>query len=103
MPELPEVETTIRHISNFVNNTKIINIQMFTKKLRWKIKPTIKYKFINHNILNIHRIGKYIIIPCSNQKSLIVHLGMSGYLRLEDRIFKKQKHDHVIISFFKRK
>ena len=42
MPELPEVETTIRHISNFVNNTKIINIQMFTKKLRWKIK--IKYK-----------------------------------------------------------
>lgn len=101
MPELPEVETTIRQISNFVNNTKIINIQMFTKKLRWKIKPTIKYKFINHNILNIHRIGKYIIIPCSNQKSLIVHLGMSGYLRLEDRIFKKQKHDHVIISFLK--
>ena len=102
MPELPEVETTTRYISNFVNNTKITNIQIFTKKLRWNIKPNIKCKFVNFDILNVNRIGKYIIISCSNQKSLIVHLGMSGYLRLEDDIFKKQKHDHVIISFFKK-
>lgn len=98
MPELPEVETTKRYLSKILNNTKIINIQILTSKLRWKLKSNINKTFIHSSILKLNRIGKYIIIHCTNKKSLLIHLGMSGFLRIEDSSNKFKKHDHVVIT-----
>ena len=99
MPELPEVETSKRYLNQYLLNAKIINVQTNIPKLRWKINPDIKKIFNNTIILKIDRIGKYILINTSNKNTLILHLGMSGYLSINEPNFKKIKHDHVIINF----
>ena len=99
MPELPEVETSKRYIEQYLLNAKILKIQCNVSKLRWEINPDIKKIFNNTIILKIYRIGKYILINTSNKNTLILHLGMSGYLSMNETNFKKVKHDHVIINF----
>ncbi len=99
MPELPEVETSKKYIEQFLLNAKILNIQSRVSKLRWKIHPDINFFFNNTIILKIDRIGKYILINTSNKNTLILHLGMSGYLSINETNFKKVKHDHIIINF----
>ena len=99
MPELPEVETSKKYLKQFLLNAKILNIQSNVLKLRWKINPDIKKIFNNTIILKIDRIGKYILINTSNKKTLIFHLGMSGYLSIKEPNFKKIKHDHIIINY----
>ena len=88
MPELPEVETSKRYIEQFLLNAKILNIQSRVSKLRWKIHPDINFFFNNTIILKIDRIGKYILINTSNKNTLILHLGMSGYLTINEVNFK---------------
>ena len=99
MPELPEVETSKKYLKQFLLNAKIINIQSNVSKLRWKINPEIKKIFNNTIILKIDRIGKYILINTSNKNTLILHLGMSGYLNIKKENFKKIKHDHIVVNF----
>ena len=99
MPELPEVETSKRYIDQFLLNAKILNIHASVSKLRWEIKPDIKFFFNNTIILKIYRIGKYILIDTSNKNTLILHLGMSGYLSINEVNVKKIKHDHIFINF----
>ena len=99
MPELPEVETSKKYIEQFLLNAKILNIQSNVSKLRWEINPDIKKIFNNTIILKIDRIGKYILINTSNKYTLILHLGMSGYLSINQGNVKKKKHDHIIINF----
>ena len=99
MPELPEVETSKRYIEQFLLNAKILNIQSSVSKLRWEIHPDINFFFNNTMILKIDRIGKYILINTSNKNTLILHLGMSGYLSIDEVNFNKVKHDHIIINF----
>ena len=99
MPELPEVETSKRYIDQFLLNAKILNIHYSVSKLRWVINPDIKKIFNNTIILKIYRIGKYILINTSNKNTLILHLGMSGYLSINEVNEKKIKHDHIFINF----
>ncbi len=99
MPELPEVETSKRYIEQFLLNAKILNIQSYVCKLRWEINPYIKKIFNNTTILKIDRLGKYILINTSNKNTLILHLGMSGYLSINDENSKRIKHDHIILNF----
>jgi len=99
MPELPEVETSKRYIDQFLLNAKILNIHFSVSKLRWVINPDIKFFFKNTIILKIYRIGKYILIDTSNKNTLILHLGMSGYLSINEVNEKKIKHDHIFINF----
>ena len=99
MPELPEVETSKEYLKPFLLNSKILNVNINVPKLRWKINPDIKKIFNNTKILNIDRIGKYILINTSSKKTLIIHLGMSGYLTIEEPNLKIKKHDHIVINF----
>ena len=99
MPELPEVETSKRYIEQFLLNAKILDIQSSVSKLRWEIHPAINFFFNNTIILKIDRIGKYILINTSNKNTLILHLGMSGYLSISETNYKIIKHDHIIINF----
>jgi len=95
MPELPEVETTIRGLKPIVNST-ILNIKIHTPKLRILIpKNILLIKRVK--IQNIKRIGKLIIIHLENSYSIVFHLGMSGRIRLyRHDHYIKQKHDHFI-------
>ena len=97
MPELPEVETTIRGLQLIVNST-IHTIEIHTPKLRFFIPKKITRIKKGISIKNVSRRGKYIFIYLNNNNIIVIHLGMSGRLRLINKNkFKKQKHDHFII------
>ena len=98
MPELPEVETTIKGL-NILKNKKIIKINIHTKKLRYLIPNSINKILTKARIIAIKRIAKYILINFDNNFSLVVHLGMSGRLKIFNHKFNKIKHDHVVIYF----
>ena len=97
MPELPEVETTIRGLKPIIGST-ILNIKIHTPKLRCLIPKNIIY-IQAAKIINIKRRAKFIIIYLDNHFSIIIHLGMSGRLRLINKLkFTKNKHDHFVLK-----
>ena len=81
MPELPEVETTLRGIESKILNKKIISFVSREKKLRWLIPKNINKLVKGKKINNAFRRGKYIIFQL-DECALIIHLGMSGKLRV---------------------
>ena len=96
MPELPEVETTIRGLRPVIGST-IINIKINTPKLRFIIPKKISL-LTKVQITDIIRRGKFIIFLLSNDHTIILHLGMSGRLRLfRDNQFEQKKHDHFFL------
>lgn len=98
MPELPEVETTVRAINEFENSI-LEKIVIHNRNLRWKIDKELETLASNKKIYKISRRAKYIIIELDTY-SLMLHLGMSGKLRIQnkkDNFFKK--HDHVEFVF----
>ena len=98
MPELPEVETTLRGIEPHIINKTIRSVIIRQPSLRWPVpKSLIKRKLEKKKIENIKRRGKYLLLESSNE-NLIVHLGMSGSLRIA-RKENLKKHDHIDICF----
>ena len=98
MPELPEVETTVRGLRAFIG-FYIIKIKLHRNNLRYPI-PKKKLKIVkNVKILSINRLAKYILLNLNNSHTLIIHLGMSGRLKgyFNYISYKKNKnfHDHV--------
>ena len=98
MPELPEVETTVKSL-NILKNKKVINVDIHVKKLRYLVPHLDLKKIINYKITNLRRIAKYIIIDFDNIKSVIIHLGMSGRLKIVKPNIALDKHDHLIFKF----
>ena len=98
MPELPEVETTLRAIEKF-KNQRLSHIKVHNRNLRWEIDNNLEKKSKNQIIKNLRRRAKYIIFDL-DKCSIILHLGMSGSLRIannDDNYFLK--HDHVEFFF----
>ena len=102
MPELPEVETTVRAINKFENSI-MEKIIIHNRNLRWKVDNNIEELLCNKLVKKISRRAKYILIFFEND-CLMIHLGMSGKLRIQkskDNYFKK--HDHAELIFNKEK
>lgn len=99
MPELPEVETVKRGLTKNILNKKIISIEINTDKLRY---PLIKDDFLilkNKSIKAINRRGKHLIITLEDDLQLIIHLGMSGVIKVKKSSdYNKVKHDHIILK-----
>ena len=98
MPELPEVETTKRGIEPFILGKKISNIQVFQPRLRYLMSTNFIENLIDQRVVSIERRAKYILINTESKK-IILHLGMSGSLRIELSPIERRKHDHVIFEF----
>ena len=102
MPELPEVETTLKAIKSF--EKEVLNsISIYNPNLRWLVNDDINKKIAGKRIKQIFRRAKYLIFDFHDYQ-LIVHLGMSGTLRIinkKDNYFKK--HDHAELTFSKNK
>ena len=97
MPELPEVETVCLALSKIVNNSKVRNIKIFRKDLRWNIKENFEIELKQKILKKPYRRGKYILIPTSKDNILLIHLGMSGQIKIKANKNIHSKHDHLII------
>jgi len=96
MPELPEVETTVKGL-NILIGSKVYKVKIHTKKLRYIIPKSIIKIQKDSKVTNIERIAKYILIHFSSNFSIVVHLGMSGRLKIKSEFKKRNKHDHFVI------
>ncbi len=96
MPELPEVETTRRGIAPWVVGQTITGWTIRNPNLRWPVD--IPASLHDQTVASVGRRGKYLLIS-SAPGHLIVHLGMSGSLRILDAGTPPLTHDHVDIEF----
>jgi formamidopyrimidine-DNA glycosylase len=94
MPELPEIETTKRGIAPFLLQQTIANVIVRQPQLRWPITPNLSALCSMKDIVDISRRAKYLIIHLS-EGFLLIHLGMSGHLRIVKKYTPIGKHDHV--------
>ena len=95
MPELPEVETVCRALSKVTKNFKIKKIEFYRKDLRWQVKDNIEITLENSIFMEPYRRGKYILIPTNMNNILLIHLGMSGQIRIKKKNDVILKHDHM--------
>lgn len=102
MPELPEVETVCRGIAPFVEGQKITRVIVRESRLRWPVVDNLENKLKNLKILQVARRGKYIILN-SQKSALLIHLGMSGHVRILSKQESPKKHDHIDICFDNKK
>ena len=94
MPELPEVETTCRGIEPHISGKVVEKLIVRHQQLRWPIPKDLPALVSNQTVLSVRRRGKYLLLQFS-QGHLLVHLGMSGSLRLVEPTIPPEKHDHV--------
>ena len=98
MPELPEVETTRRGIAPHITGKKVTRVIVRNPNLRWKVPARINSELSGQTIDEVTRRGKYLLLTTA-AGSAILHLGMSGSLRLVDAATPPAKHDHIDIVF----
>lgn len=98
MPELPEVETTLRGIIPHILHHRIKKVITRQHQLRWKIPLNIQTFLINKTFVHAERRGKYILLK-TRHGGVIIHLGMSGHLKILTKNQPPKKHDHVDIIF----
>lgn len=96
MPELPEVETTRRGIQPYVEGQSIDKMVVRHRGLRWPIPEQLEDIVKGQAIRHVERRAKYLLLRCDSG-TLIIHLGMSGRLRVLDNDADIGKHDHVDI------
>ncbi len=101
MPELPEVQTVVNGIKSKINKHKILRFKKYISKLRYPIQKNLSSKVEGSKVTTVFRKAKYIIINLSNNKSLVIHLGMSGRIIIVKDNKKKFKHTHFSIFFNK--
>lgn len=94
MPELPEVETTLQGIHPFVMNAELSSVVVRNASLRWPIPVADLELLIGQRIVQASRRAKYILLRF-DKATMILHLGMSGSLRVLDKTQTPKKHDHV--------
>lgn len=98
MPELPEVETTRRGIEPHIKNRAVTDVVVRQSQLRWPVPRGLKQKLVGHKIEKVERRAKYLLLRFAHG-TLILHLGMSGSLRIVKADSTVGKHDHFDLVF----
>jgi formamidopyrimidine-DNA glycosylase len=93
MPELPEVETTRRGLLPRVVGKRVAGVRVHDRRLRWPVPRNLPQLVSGLRVESLQRRGKYLLFDLG-AGTLIVHLGMSGSLRLLPADTPRQKHDH---------
>lgn len=93
MPELPEVETSRRGIEPHLVGATILHAAIRNGRLRWPVSEEI-YRLSDVPVLSVRRRAKYLLLELPGGW-IIIHLGMSGSLRILSEELPAEKHDHV--------
>src|SRR5690606_10656475 len=95
MPELPEVETTRRGLAPHVEGRRVTTITLRRPDLRWPIPPEVTAGLPGRRIAAVRRRAKYLLLDTEAGDSALLHLGMSGMLRVLPPQTPVGPHDHV--------
>jgi formamidopyrimidine-DNA glycosylase len=98
MPELPEVETTRRGILPFITGKTLTGVSVSQPKLRYPVPEAALTALIGQTVIAVNRRAKYLLIHFAHT-SIIIHLGMSGSLRLITPNSDWRLHDHWQLCF----
>jgi formamidopyrimidine-DNA glycosylase len=96
MPELPEVETTVRGLAPILEGRRIASIELRREDLRWPFPPDLRQRLTGARVTGLSRRAKYGLIETDRGDTLVFHLGMSGHWRVDPAAIGK--HDHVVID-----
>lgn len=94
MPELPEVETTRRGIAPLLIGRRVESVAVREPRLRWPVPPALVRDLPGQVVAGVTRRAKFILIA-TPAGHLILHLGMSGSLRVVSGNVPEEKHDHL--------
>jgi formamidopyrimidine-DNA glycosylase len=96
MPELPEVETTVRGLARFLEGERIARVALHRADLRRAFPPDLVQALTGARVTTLGRRAKYGLIHTERGQTMVFHLGMSGRWRIEpERI---EKHDHLVLE-----
>jgi len=98
MPELPEVETIRRGIEPLILRREITRVEIRSTKLRWPVPEDLGQRLVGLKTAAVERRGKYLLVRFS-AGTLLIHLGMSGVLRVITQATDAGLHDHADIWF----
>jgi formamidopyrimidine-DNA glycosylase len=98
MPELPEVETTLSIIAPDITGKTVSQVILRNPNLRWPVPAALAEILPGQTIQAVARRGKYLLFSCSTG-TILLHLGMSGHLRILAATVPPGKHDHLDIIF----
>lgn len=98
MPELPEVETTRRGLAPHLQDRLVTGVVLRRPDLRWPIPEQIQRDLPGHRITDVRRRAKYLLLDTDAGDSALLHLGMSGMLRVLPADTAIGPHDHVDLA-----
>jgi formamidopyrimidine-DNA glycosylase len=96
MPELPEVETTVRGLARVLQGKRIASVEVRRPDLRRALPPDLGQRLTGSRVTGLRRRAKYGLIDTDRCDTLIFHLGMSGHWRVDPS--EVAKHDHFLIE-----
>ncbi|HEX6660527.1 MAG TPA: bifunctional DNA-formamidopyrimidine glycosylase/DNA-(apurinic or apyrimidinic site) lyase [Sphingomicrobium sp.] len=96
MPELPEVETTVRGLAKVLQGRRLTSVEARRPDLRRALPVDLGQRLTGARVIGLGRRAKYGLIDTDRGDSLIFHLGMSGHWRVDPS--ETGKHDHFILE-----
>ncbi len=96
MPELPEVETTVRGLAPFLEGQRLVTVSTFRPDLRRPFPADLAQRLTGATVTHLARRAKYGIVSTDRDDHMIFHLGMSGRWRTEGG--EAGKHDHLLLE-----
>ena len=94
MPELPEVETTCRGLLPHIMGRRVSRLSLYERRLRWLVPASLPQEIAGLSIRSLSRRAKYLLLRLEDDSHLLIHLGMSGSLRIVAADTPRMKHDH---------
>lgn len=96
MPELPEVELVRLELQPVMEGARFEEVITHRPNLRTAFPPDFAMRLEGHVVRTLNRRGKYLLARLSSNETLVMHLGMSGSLRVAHAADETERHDHVV-------
>lgn len=97
MPELPEVETVRRGLAPHLTGARIAHVDQRRPDLRWPMPVDLVQVLTGARVSELRRRSKYILADLDRGPSLLLHLGMSGRIRIESQALGQFHHDKTVL------
>ena len=98
MPELPEVETVKQALIPILENRRVLSAFVGRKNLRWPLPENLAKRLTNRVFTHLTRRGKYVLMHLDSGEVLLLHLGMSGSVRIYQHKPDLRQHDHFMLE-----